>query len=153
MSRRAARVLVAFASGLLFGIGLLVSGMTRPAKVLAFLDPLGAWDPSLAFVMAGAVSVYALAARSRARAPLASPVFSAVPAARVDRPLLVGAALFGVGWGLAGYCPGPSLVSLASGGAGVLVFVGTMLLGNFAVGVFESHSEPSSPRDSEALQG
>jgi uncharacterized membrane protein YedE/YeeE len=153
MNRRATRVLVAFASGLLFGIGLLVSGMTRPAKVIAFLDPLGAWDPSLAFVMAGAVGVYGLAARSRARAPLAAPLFSAPPVPRIDRPLLVGAALFGVGWGLSGYCPGPSLVSVVSCGAGVLVFVGSMLLGNFAVGVFESHPEPSSPGNSQALQG
>ncbi len=153
MSRRVSRVLVAFASGLLFGIGLLVSGMTRPAKVIAFLDPLGAWDPSLAFVMAGAVGVYAVAARPRARAPLAAPLFSAPPAPRVDRLLLVGAALFGVGWGLSGYCPGPSLVSVGSGGAGVLVFVGSMLLGNFAVGVWESHPEPACPRDNEALQG
>lgn len=152
MSRRGVRVLVAFASGLLFGIGLLVSGMTRPAKVLAFLDPLGAWDPSLALVMAGAVGVYAFAVRPR-RAPLAAPLFSVPPAPRIDRSLLAGAALFGVGWGLGGYCPGPSLVSLPSAGAGVLAFVGSMLFGNFAVGVFENHPDPAAQRNAEALQG
>jgi uncharacterized membrane protein YedE/YeeE len=153
MTRRVLRVLVAFASGLVFGAGLLVSGMTRPAKVIAFLDPLGAWDPSLALVMAGAVAVYALAARSRPRAPLAAPLFTAPPPPRIDRSLVAGAAIFGVGWGLAGYCPGPSLVSLATGGAGVLVFVGGMLLGNFAVAAFESHADAAAPRNSQALQG
>ena len=153
MTRRAVRVVVAFASGLLFGVGLLVSGMTRPAKVVAFLDPLGAWDPSLALVMAAAVRVSAVAVRSRGRAPLAAPLFSAPPMPRVDVPLVAGAALFGVGWGLGGYCPGPSLVSLAGSGAGVLLFVAGLLLGHFAVGVFETPPEPSHPRDGQALQG
>ncbi|HTQ05514.1 MAG TPA: YeeE/YedE family protein [Polyangiaceae bacterium] len=153
MTRRVARVLVAFASGTLFGLGLLVSGMTRPAKVLAFLDPFGAWDPSLAFVMAGAVGVYALAVRSQPRAPLAAPLFSLAPAPRIDRRLLLGAATFGVGWGLAGYCPGPSLVSLATGGAGVFVFVAGMLLGNFMAAAAASDAHPSPPENTEALQG
>lgn len=159
MSRRVARVVVAFASGLLFGAGLLVSGMTRPAKVIAFLDPLGAWDPSLAFVMAGAVAVYALAVRSRPRAPLAAPLFSVPPPPRIDRALVFGAAVFGVGWGLGGYCPGPSVVSLAAGGVGVLAFVGAMLLGNFAAGSFDGHGESAQtraearpPRGTGALQ-
>ena len=153
MSRRVARVVVAALSGFLFGAGLLLSGMTRPAKVIAFLDPLGAWDPSLAFVMAGAVAVYALAVRSRPRAPLAAPLFSVAPAARIDLPLLAGAAVFGVGWGLAGYCPGPSIVSLATGGSGVLVFVAAMLFGNFAAAAAEAPPDPSPHEDREVLQG
>jgi uncharacterized protein len=155
MTRRTARLLVAFTSGLVFGAGLLVSGMTRPAKVIAFLDPLGAWDPSLACVMMGAAGVYALGARwaNPRRTPLAAPVFSAAPSPRIDRPLLVGSAIFGVGWGLGGYCPGPSVVSLASGGAGVLAFVGCMLLGSFGAALFEGHAEPAHPREGQALQG
>ena len=155
MTRPRARLLVAFGSGLLFGAGLLVSGMTRPAKVLAFLDPFGAWDPSLALVMAGAVLVYAVGIRSARprRAPLAAPSFSLPPLLRIDAPLLAGAAIFGVGWGIGGYCPGPSLVSLASGGLGVLVFVGCSLLGSFVAALLEAPTEPShARREGEALQ-
>lgn len=164
MKHAHSRLLVAFAAGLVFGAGLLLSGMTRPAKVLAFLDPLGAWDPSLALVMAGAVSTYAIGIRRgnswrRRRASLGAPLLSAPPVARVDAPLLVGAGIFGVGWGIGGYCPGPSLVALASGGSGVLVFVGFMLLGSFAATLLEAAPQRSAPprgstgrRDGEALQ-
>jgi uncharacterized membrane protein YedE/YeeE len=121
----------AFVAGMLFAVGLGIGGMTQPARVLAFLDFAGRWDPSLAFVMAGAVGVYAAAfrlARSRPR-PLLSPAF-AIPGRRdVDARLLVGAALFGIGWGLAGYCPGPGIVSLVTGRTDVLVFVTAMLVG------------------------
>jgi uncharacterized membrane protein YedE/YeeE len=152
------RLLVAFVCGLVFGAGLLLSGMTRPAKVLAFLDPLGTWDPSLALVMAGAVSTYAVGIRwgnswRRRLAPLAAPSLSAPPVRRVDAALLVGAAIFGVGWGIGGYCPGPSLVAIASGATGVLVFVGCMLLGSVAATLLERPPQPSrARRDSEALQ-
>jgi uncharacterized membrane protein YedE/YeeE len=157
MKRATARLLVASASGLLFGIGLIVSGMTRPAKVIAFLDPLGAWDPSLAFVMAGAVAVYAAGmrwskSRHAALAALAAPLLSAPPVSRIDRPLLVGSAIFGVGWGLGGYCPGPSLVALGSAGLGALVFVGFMLLGSLAAALFELHPGSARGRDAEVLQ-
>jgi uncharacterized membrane protein YedE/YeeE len=155
LTRPRSRLLVAFASGLLFGAGLLVSGMTRPAKVLAFLDPLGAWDPSLALVMAGAVLVYAVGVRSRRsrHAALVAPLFSAPPLARIDAPLLLGAAIFGVGWGIGGYCPGPSIVALASGGLGVLVFVGCLLLGSFGASLLDAPREPAvHRRDSQALQ-
>ncbi len=154
MKRRTARLLVAFASGLLFGVGLLVSGMTRPTKVIAFLDPLGAWDPSLAFVMAGAVAVYAAGMRwSQARhAALAAPLLSPAPVSRIDRPLLVGSTVFGVGWGLAGYCPGPSLVALGSAGLGALVFVGFMLVGSLGASLLELQPEPARGRDTQALQ-
>jgi uncharacterized membrane protein YedE/YeeE len=154
MKRARGRLLVAFGSGLLFGIGLLLSGMTRPAKVIAFLDPLGAWDPSLALVMAGAVVVYAFgirAGRSR-RTSLAAPLLTAPRVARVDAPLLVGAAIFGVGWGIGGYCPGPSLVALASGGLGVALFVACSLFGSFAATLLELPSAPPARREREALQ-
>ena len=127
-------VLVNFLLGLLFGIGLVVSGMADPAKVLGFLDPLGQWDPSLAFVMAGAVLVafvgYRLAFR-RGR-PLLAPSFQLPARTDVDQRLVVGAGLFGIGWGLGGFCPGPALVSLGLASPGVLVFVPAMLLGMWA---------------------
>ncbi|HYD75924.1 DUF6691 family protein [Ramlibacter sp.] len=123
--------LIEFAIGLLFGWGLLLSGMTDPGKVQGFLDLAGAWDPSLAFVMGGAVLVgffaFALAAR-RSRSFLGHPF--QLPAAReIDRPLVLGALIFGVGWGLAGFCPGPALVATAAGYPEALVFVAAMLAG------------------------
>ena len=126
------RELGAIAAGLLFGAGLLLSGMTRPAKVLGFLDLFGDWDPSLAFVMAGAIGVHALGyrlVRRRAR-PLADERFWVPGRGAIDARLLFGAALFGVGWGLSGYCPGPALVSLATASPGVLVFVLALVLGS-----------------------
>lgn len=129
-------VLSAFASGLVFGIGLIVSGMVNPAKVLGFLDLAGAWDPSLALVMAGAVAVgtvaFALAQR-RATTLFGTPM--ALPTARVlDRRLVFGSLVFGVGWGLAGFCPGPALVALGVGKLKAVVFVAAMLAG---MAVFE----------------
>jgi uncharacterized membrane protein YedE/YeeE len=124
-------LLYALLAGYVFGIGLLLSGLANPAKVLAFLDLAGAWDPSLLFVMGGALLVaapaFALAAR-RGRtldgAPLHFPAKG-----RVDRRLVLGSLVFGIGWGLAGYCPGPALVSLAWGGVKPLLFVGAMVAG------------------------
>jgi uncharacterized membrane protein YedE/YeeE len=126
------RGLAAFGSGLLFAAGLALAGMTRPSKVLGFLDVTGAWDPSLGFVMAGAVAVAALAFRlqGRLRSPVLGDRFDVPPArAAIDPKLVGGAAIFGVGWGLSGLCPGPAVVSLASGQLGAAVFVGAMLLG------------------------
>jgi uncharacterized protein len=127
----------AFASGLVFGIGLLVSGMANPAKVQGFLDLAGAWDPSLAFVMAGAVAVSLVAfaiARRRTTTLLAAPL--ALPSSRtIDARLVAGSALFGVGWGIAGFCPGPALTDLAIGGAKVAWLVAAMLAG---MAVFEA---------------
>ena len=123
--------LVSFLAGLVFAIGLGVGGMTQPAKVLAFLDVAGRWDPSLALVMAGAIAVYAPVSHwaLRRSAPLFASRFQ-VPARRdLDASLIGGAVLFGLGWGLAGYCPGPALVSLASGASGVVLFVAAMLAG------------------------
>ncbi len=120
-----------FLSGIVFALGLGISGMTRPVKVIGFLDFFGSWDPSLAFVMIGAISVYLLA--NRRRLTMASPLFAvkfAIPArSDLDRQLVVGAALFGVGWGLGGFCPGPAIVSLASGAAPVVIFTASMMSG------------------------
>ena len=121
----------AFAAGLLFGIGLIISQMINPAKVLAFLDISGDWDPSLAFVMAGAVAMSALGsvyAKRRGAPVLASKL--ELPTRRDLEPrLLVGAALFGIGWGLAGLCPGPALTVLPLGHWQAFVFVAAMLTG------------------------
>lgn len=120
-----------FASGGLFAVGLGLSGMTKPSKVVGFLDPLGAWDASLAFVMVGAIAVYASLARwiTRRRAPLYEPRFHLPTRRELDARLLLGAAIFGVGWGLAGYCPGPSLVATGAGSLVGLAFVVSMAVG------------------------
>ena len=121
----------AFFAALVFGIGLIVSGMFNPAKVLGFLDVAGAWGPSLALVMAGAVVVAAVAfhfAGKRKVSLLGTPM--QLPAGRrIDRRLLVGSTLFGVGWGIAGYCPGPVLVALGMGEGKAVVFAIAMLAG------------------------
>lgn len=121
----------AFAAGLIFGIGLIVSGMTDPSKVIGFLDLAGAWDPSLAFVMVGAIIVgmigYAVA-RKRTAAFLGGAMH--LPTARqIDRRLVFGSLVFGAGWGLAGFCPGPAIVSLGTGQDKALAFVIAMLAG------------------------
>jgi len=129
-------VIASLLAGLVFGLGLIVSGMANPAKVLGFLDLAGAWDPSLAFVMGGAVAVSAVAflfARRRKLSLLGAPVMLST-ARRIDRRLVGGSLLFGVGWGIAGFCPGPALVSLGTGEFKAVVFVGAMLLG---MGLFE----------------
>jgi uncharacterized membrane protein YedE/YeeE len=123
--------LVALASGLLFGVGLALSGMTQPQKVLNFLDVTGTWDPSLALVMGGALAVSAVGhqlARSR-RAPLLAPQFPQPATAGIDRSLVLGSSLFGVGWGLVGLCPGPALANLAQPATSTLVFVASMGVG------------------------
>lgn len=127
--------LIALAAGLLFGIGLAVSGMFDPAKVLGFLDiaaiASGGWDPSLAFVMAGglAVTLPAFQLARRWKQPVAAPQFQTPSAKGIDRRLLLGALLFGIGWGLVGYCPGPALAAIAFGAIGTLVFVLAMMAG------------------------
>jgi uncharacterized membrane protein YedE/YeeE len=129
-------IFAALLAGLVFGFGLLVSGMADPAKVLGFLDLAGAWDPSLVFVMGGAIAVGAVAftvARRRTVSFLGLDM--ALPTARhVDRRLVVGSVLFGVGWGLAGLCPGPALVALGAAKHNAVVFVLAMLTG---MGVYE----------------
>jgi hypothetical protein len=122
--------------GLVFGLGLLVSGMTQPSKVLGFLDFAGDWDPSLAFVMGGAIAVHALFAR-RALQPTAHPLFEKAfdlpHRLAVDTPLLAGAAIFGIGWGIGGYCPGPALTSLAARSGSTIAFVAAMIVGILGV--------------------
>ncbi|MCV2219664.1 DUF6691 family protein [Thauera sp. Sel9] len=125
------KTIVAFLVGLLFGIGLIVAGMSNPAKVLGFLDLAGAWDPSLALVMGAAVAVgmagFAVA-RRRKVSLLGEPM--QIPASRaIDRPLVIGSALFGIGWGLAGICPGPALTLLGTGAPKGVVFVLAMFAG------------------------
>lgn len=127
------RALSAFAAGVVFAAGLVLGGMTQPGKVIGFLDFTGSWDPSLALVMGGALLVYAVLSRVFLRRP--APLFEHkfhVPSRRdIDRRLLFGAALFGVGWGLGGYCPGPGLVSLTRGLQPAL-FVAAMVAGMYA---------------------
>lgn len=121
-------------AGLLFGAGLVIAGMTNPAKVLGFLDMFGHWDPSLAFVMIGAIGVHFLLLR-RIRVlpkPLFESVFHWPERTAIDAPLILGAALFGVGWGLGGVCPGPGIVDAASGSGYALVFMIGMTLGVLA---------------------
>ena len=128
--------LSAFVVGLIFGIGLLISGMTDPSKIIGFLDLAGPWDPSLAFVMGGAVAVGLIAfwlARRRAKAFLGGAMH--LPTARrIDRRLVLGSLVFGIGWGLAGYCPGPAVVSVGMGYGKAIVFVVAMLAG---MGIYE----------------
>ena len=129
-----------FFVGLTFGAGLLLSGMTQPAKVVGFLNVAGDWDPSLAFVMLGAIAVHLLAYRLVPRMP--RPVWGArwgIPTRRdVDGRLIAGAALFGAGWGLAGYCPGPGLTALSAGEPTTLLFVASMLAGMWAFTLWEA---------------
>lgn len=117
--------LAALGSGVLFGVGLGLSGMTSPAKVLGFLDFAGAWDASLAFVMIGAIAMHAILRRvvHRRAAPVFADSFDEPKTAAIDRRILVGSAMFGVGWGLAGYCPGPAIVSVVTGPRVVLFIV------------------------------
>jgi uncharacterized membrane protein YedE/YeeE len=125
-----------FAIGLLFGLGLIVSGMTDPGKVLGFLDLAGSWDPSLLFTMGGAVLVASVGfalARRRGRTPFGAPI--AFPrATAIDRRLVIGSLVFGAGWGLAGFCPGPALASIGTGRGEPLLFVLAMVAG---MGLFE----------------
>jgi len=127
------RVWAPFLSGLLFALGLGLGGMTQPAKVIGFLDVAGNWDPSLAMVMVGAISVYSLAYQilRRRGGPIGGGELLLPTRTRIDRPLLVGSAMFGVGWGLSGYCPGPALTSLASGAWQPIVFCAAMFSGMY----------------------
>lgn len=126
--------LVNLALGLLFGAGLVVSGMADPAKVLNFLDLFGTWDPSLAFVMGGAVIVAFIGYRLvlRRERPLSGGAFHLPTRQDIDSRILVGPAIFGVGWGLGGFCPGPAIAALGLGAPGTLAFVPAMILGMFA---------------------
>jgi len=125
------RAIVALICGLVFGAGLIVSQMSNPAKVFGFLDITGNWDPSLALVMGGAIAVFGVLYRLALRqgTPLLAARFTLPAKDSLDAPLMVGALIFGVGWGLGGFCPGPAIVSAAFGDARVWAFVAAMLAG------------------------
>jgi uncharacterized protein len=125
------RGLSGFLAGLVFGLGLVISGMANPAKVLNFLDLAGHWDPSLAFVMGGATLTAFLGYRLawRRPKPVLAEKFELPSSTAIDRPLVAGAAIFGIGWGIGGFCPGPALTSLPLLAPGTLVFVPAMLVG------------------------
>src|SRR5262245_58567931 len=128
-------ILAALLTGFLFGLGLCIAGMTDPAVIQGFLDIACQWNPTLLFVMAGGVTVTFIGYRlvfPRAR-PLFAAKFTLPTASEIDWPLLSGAGIFGIGWGLAGYCPGPAVVSLASGRGAVVLFVLSMLVGMMSV--------------------
>jgi uncharacterized membrane protein YedE/YeeE len=131
-----------FLVGLLFGLGLLLSGMADPGKVLGFLDLFGAWDPSLALVMGGAIAVgfFAFAVAKKRTVNFLGGALRLPTSDQIDKRLVIGAVLFGAGWGLAGFCPGPALVSLASGQVKGAVFVGFMLAGMVIFEIFDRRS-------------
>ena len=120
-----------FLVGLLFGLGLILSGMTDPGKVTGFLDLFGLWDPSLALVMGGAIAVgfFAFTLAKKRTTNFLGGMLRLPAKNQIDKPLIIGSLLFGAGWGLAGFCPGPALVSMASGQPKALVFVVAMLIG------------------------
>lgn len=141
------QILTALLSGLLFGIGLLVSGMADPAKVIGFLDISGRWNPSLLFVMGGAILISAPAFRiaaSRSRSLLGAPL-PGPAAGRIDRRLLLGSLAFGAGWGMAGFCPGPALTSLLAGSGKPALFVLAMLAGMGLYELIERRRRPRLP--------
>jgi uncharacterized membrane protein YedE/YeeE len=129
-------MLMSFICGLIFGVGLIISGMANPEKVLGFLDLAGKWDPSLAFVMAGAILVgfFAFLYAKRRKTTLLGKELKLPTATHIDRRLVLGSILFGAGWGLAGFCPGPALVALGTGLPKAIVFIVAMLAG---MGLFE----------------
>lgn len=120
-----------FVVGLMFGVGLMASGMTDPGKVIGFLDLFGAWDPSLALVMGGAVVVgfFAFAFAKKRTTTFLGGVLRFPTTTQMDKPLVIGSLLFGAGWGLGGFCPGPALVSMADGQSKAMLFVAAMLVG------------------------
>jgi len=134
------RLLSIFFAGVLFAVGLVISGMTQPSKVVGFLDIFGNWDPSLALVMGGAVAVHALAYRwiKGRSSPLLAPTFQIPTKTDIDTKLILGSALFGVGWGLGGYCPGPAISSSVVGDPRTLIFIlsmiGTMVIYSIVTG-------------------
>ncbi len=138
--------LVEFLVGLLFGIGLIISGMTDPGKVIGFLDIFGNWDPSLALVMGGAilVGVFAFGIAGKRNTTLLGGALKLPQSTLIDRRLVLGSLMFGAGWGLAGFCPGPAVVSLGAGQPKAAVFVAAMLAGMFIYEFFQRQTPPAS---------
>lgn len=146
------RLLTAFLSGAIFAVGLALSGMTLPSKVVGFLDIGGNWDPSLAFVMVGAIAVYGLGYRlvmGRER-PVLDQTWHVPTNRKIDPRLLAGSALFGLGWGLGGYCPGPALTAAGTGAGNALLFVASMLAGS---GLYQLWSVSREARSLAASKG
>lgn len=152
MKNQGAFAAVGLLAGLLFGAGLVVSGMTLPSKVRGFLDFAGDWDPTLVFVMGGAVLVHLVAHRLvRERAhPLLADRFQLPTRKDIDARLVVGAALFGVGWGLGGFCPGPAVTSVVGGAPSVFAFLAAMLGASWLTGRLETGSASTRPRGTPA---
>jgi uncharacterized protein len=145
-----ARIISVLAAGLLFGLGLALSGMTHASKVLGFLDMAGDWDPSLLLVLGGAVGVAVVAFRFvlRRPVPVLEPAFRLPSAKDIDGPLVVGAAIFGIGWGISGYCPGPAVASLAAPNWETWVFLPAVFLGAFL-----HRASTRSPDDTARARG
>lgn len=142
MKRERWAALVALVAGVLFGAGLVVGGMTMPSKVRGFLDFTGAWDPTLVFVMGGAVLVHAVVYRlvKGRPSPILGERFQLPTRSDIDAKLVLGSALFGLGWGFGGFCPGPAITSMAGGAPTVIAFLVTMLAASWATGKLESHA-------------
>ena len=141
---KAGRCFLIFLAGALFGAGLAVSGMIDPGRVIGFLDVFGAWDPALLFVMAGAVGVYGLGMLILRRFENQNLKLPSAASSPIDRQLVIGAAIFGVGWGLVGLCPGPAVAGLVSGKGAAYAFVAAMLAG------FLLHDLVMAPRAAQA---
>jgi len=146
------KYLTTLLAGILFGIGLILSGMTNPTKIQNFFDVFGSWDASLAFVMVGAIAVTLPGFRlARKRAtPLYSEVFSLPTRTDIDSRLVIGAATFGLGWGLSGFCPGPAITSMPMGISGTLVFVPAMLVGMIIAKTYTRHFSSTPTHRSKA---
>jgi uncharacterized membrane protein YedE/YeeE len=143
------RILSAFLIGGLFGLGIVIAGMANPAKVLNFFDIAGTWDPSLAFVMGGGMAVFFVGFRLNRllRKPLAAPAFSYPDKTKVDAALVLGSIVFGIGWGAAGFCPGPAIANLALTPVSAAIFVAAMLAGSWIAGAVRNAtvSRPGVP--------
>lgn len=144
----------AFLSGLVFALGLGLAGMTRPSKVIGFLDLAGNWDPSLQFVMIGAIVIYAASYRLvlRRSQPLVATKFQVPVNRTIDGRLLAGAVLFGAGWGLGGYCPGPALVGALTGNTTTLTFLASMIIGVLAHKLFQKALARVEERPAPAIR-
>jgi len=142
------RILIAYVIGIVFGLGISISGMANPAKVLNFFDVAGTWDPSLAFVMASALAVTFIGYRfilPRPTGPMFEQKFLLPGSKRIDAKLLGGSVLFGIGWGISGFCPGGVLPVLGTGKIEVILFVGAMVAGIFAARALMNFRSPATP--------
>ncbi|MEL6838046.1 MAG: DUF6691 family protein [Pseudomonadota bacterium] len=139
------RTFTAFLVGALFGLGLLISGMTDTTKVQGWLDVFGDWDPTLAFVMGGAIVPMAVAWRlTKRRQPVLAQAFPVPPNQRLGKNLVIGSTLFGMGWGLSGLCPGPAMASISFGGPGGIVFVSAMIAGMMLAPLLRQHLDQNA---------